>query len=129
MRSYSVAIAALAVGAPAKWTDNLLAQHEIPEVAHRRRGVARGVSWQALVRIALIRELHERLGSGVREAVSLADKLLASPRGQPVSAGAVSLGLDRDAFERDLHTRLKDALESAPTPRRGRPPAKGKRTS
>jgi hypothetical protein len=120
---YSVAVAALATGAPKKWTDNLLAQHSIPEVAHRERGVARGISWAALVRIDLIREIHGRLGCGVREAVALANHLLESPVGSH-RAGPLSVVLERDALERDLHVRLKEALESAPRPRRGRPAAK-----
>lgn len=126
MRFYSVAVASLAVDAPRKWTDNLLSQHSVADVAHRQRGVARGVSWQALVRIAVIRQLHVFFGCGVREAVSLAARLLDSPAGAPLQLGALSILLDREALEKDLHARLKDALESAPRPRRGRPPVKGR---
>ena len=121
MRLYSVAIASLAVGAPVKWTDNLLAHHQIPEVRSRSRGSARGVTWAALVRIALVRELHVRIGSGIREAVALADSLIRA-------SGTVSLGerlslrVELTELERDLRQRLADALESAPRPRRGRPP-------
>jgi hypothetical protein len=127
VRFYSVAVAALAIDAPHKWTDNLLSQHDVAEVAHRRRGVARGITWQALVRIAVIRELHVRLGCAVREAVALTGHLFDSPDEGSLQAGALAIVLDRDALERDLHARLKDALESAPRPRRGRPPVKGRR--
>jgi hypothetical protein len=34
----------------------------------------------------------------------------------------LTLGFERNGFERALHARLADALESAPRPRRGRPP-------
>jgi hypothetical protein len=34
----------------------------------------------------------------------------------------VRIVLDRAALERTLDDRLRDALESAPVPRRGRPP-------
>lgn len=129
MRLYSVAVAALAVQAPEKWLDNLLSQHSIPEVAHRRRGVSRGVSWTALVHIGLIRALHERLGCGVREAVSLAADLLQLPSGGTITRGSIAIALDRNVLERDLQQRLEDALESAPRPRRGRPPLKGARRS
>jgi hypothetical protein len=64
-------MASLAIDAPVKWTDNLVAHHAIPEVRSKSRGVPRGVSWAGLVRIALIRELHLALGCGVREAVAL----------------------------------------------------------
>jgi hypothetical protein len=127
MRFYSVAVAALAIDAPLKWTDNLLAHHAIAEVAHRQRGVARGISWHALVRLAVIRQLHVLLGCGVREAVALSGHLLDSAHGSSLSVGALTILLEQDALERDLHARLKDALESAPRPRRGRPPAKGRR--
>jgi hypothetical protein len=121
VRLYSVAVTALAVGAPVKWTDNLLSQHEIPNVRGRARGVARGVAWPAVVQIALIRELHIRLGCGVREAVALAADLLAASAGTLAVGDLLTLGFERDGFERALHVRLADALESAPRPRRGRP--------
>jgi len=121
MRLYSVAVASLAVDAPSKWTDNLIAHHDMPEVRSRSRGVARGVSWAGLVRIAMIRELHVALGCGVREAVALADALLRSP-GWNLNVGrCTALGVDRRALEQDLQRRLAEALESAPRPRRGRP--------
>ena len=120
MRLYSVAVASLAIGAPPKWTDNLLSQHAIPEVTHQDRGVARGVSWNALVRIDLIRVLSQELGCGLRGAVSLAAALIDGP-GQHEAAGFLALRFDRPALEAALHVRLREALESAPRPRRGRP--------
>lgn len=121
MRLYSVAVASLAVDAPLKWTDNLLAHHEIPDVRSRARGVARGVSWTGLVRIALIRELHLALGCGVREAVALSDLLLHAPASQVTVGRWTTLGFDLDALEHELRGRLSEVLESAPRPRRGRP--------
>ena len=121
MRLYSIAVVSLAIGAPTKWTDNLIAHHKIPDVRSRARGVARGVSWNALVRIALIRELHLGLGCGVREAVSFADLLLWAPAGTTSAGRWVTVTLGRAAFEQELQRRLADALESAPRPRRGRP--------
>ena len=121
MRLYSVAVASLAVDAPSKWTDNLIAHHDIPDVRSRTRGVARGVSWAGLVRIALIRELHVALGCGVREAVALSDALLQSPAGSLEVGRWSSLAFDRRVLEQDLQQRLAEALESAPRPRRGRP--------
>jgi len=121
MRLYSVAVASLAVDAPSKWTDNLIAHHDIPDVRSRTRGVARGVSWAGLVRIALVRELHVALGCGVREAVELSDALLQSPAGNLKVGHWSALTFDRRVLEQDLQRRLADALESAPRPRRGRP--------
>ena len=121
MRLYSVAVASLAVGAPIKWTDNLIAHHAIAEVRSQARGVARGVSWAGLVRISLIRELHLALGCGVREAVALSERLLHAPDGIATVGQLVTLGFDRRALEDHLQRRLTEALESAPRPRRGRP--------
>ena len=128
MRLYSVAIVSLAVQAPIKWTDNLLSQYVIPEVTRRERGVARGVSWNALVRVALIRDLHERLGCGVRDAVALAARLMEEAPLAVDEAGALILDFDRVALERALQARLSDAIESAPRPRRGRPPRRSIQT-
>jgi hypothetical protein len=75
-----------------------------------------------VVQIALIRELHIQLGCGVREAVALAGELLTAPDGTLAVGGLLTLGFERGGFERALHARLADALESAPRPRRGRPP-------
>jgi hypothetical protein len=129
VRLYSIAVTSLAVDAPVKWTDNLLSQHEIPNVRGRARGVARGVTWPALVQIALVRELHIRLGCGVREAVTLAADLLAAPEGTFAVGDRLTIGFERDGFERRLHARLADALESAPRPRRGRPPRRERRST
>jgi len=126
LRLYSVAIASLAVDAPTKWTDNLIAHHDIPEVRSTARGRARGVSWAGVVRIALIRQLHLGLGCGVREAVALSSALLLAPADGISVARWVSLGFERRALEQHLQRRLADALESAPRPRRGRPTGRAK---
>ena len=121
MRLYSVAVASLAIDAPGRWTDNLIAQHDIPDVLSRTRGVARGISWAGLVRIALIREFHVALGCGVRDAVALSDALLQSATGNLKVGRWSTVAFDRRVLEQDLQHRLAEALESAPRPRRGRP--------
>ena len=125
MRLYNVAVASVAIGAPEKWTDNLLAHHELGGVQSKARGVARGISWPALVHIALVRELHIGMGCSVRDAVAFAAALLGSPADLIEPGPHLSLGFYRADFERDLHRRLADALESAPRPRRGRPRRRG----
>lgn len=125
MRLYSVAIVSLAIDAPIKWTDNLIAHHTIQDVRSRARGVTRGVAWIGLVRIALIRQLHLELGCGVREAVALADLLLREPTGTSSLGPWLSLRWERPAFEQELQRRLAEGLESAPHPRRGRPRRRG----
>jgi hypothetical protein len=114
-------VASLAIDAPEKWTDNLIAHHALPGVQSRARGVARGISWPALVHIALTRELHTQIGCSVRDAVSFAGALLGSPDGVMMASTHLAVTFDRERFEHDLHRHLADALESAPRPRRGRP--------
>jgi hypothetical protein len=121
-RRYSVAVASLAIDAPAKWTDNLLSQHEVPDIRRRTRGVARGISWPALLHIALAREIHVQLGCAVRDALGIAGELLAAPHPSATLGAWLVLRFDRDGFERALRDRLATALEIAPRPRRGRPP-------
>lgn len=123
MRLYSVAIASLAIDAPQKWTDNVISQHELPEILSSQRGVARRVSHSALLHLALTRNLHVRLGMSVRDAVALAQELLAREEGADAWRGPVHIICDRAALARAVDVRLRAALESAPTPRRGRPPA------
>jgi len=99
----------------------LLAHHHIEDVRSRARGVSRGIAWNGLVRIALIRELHIQIGCGVREAVALAEMLLRAPSGSASTGSWLTVTLQRGAFEQELQHRLTDVLESAPRPRRGRP--------
>jgi hypothetical protein len=121
VRLYSIAVTSLAIDAPVKWTDNLVSHFELDGVRSSRRGVARGVSWAGIVRIALIRALHQELGAGVRDAVRLADALLRDASGRAALGGYLSLAFDRSSLEQALQSRLVEALESAPRPRRGRP--------
>ena len=121
MRSYDVAIASLAIGAPRKWIDNLLSHHQVPDVVLERRGVARRIPHSALVRLALVRELHVQLGLGVRDALVLAGDLLSSGAGGVHHRGHLRVTCDHSSLEEMVSARLRDALESAPVPRRGRP--------
>lgn len=121
MRVYTVAIAALAIDAPLKWTDNLLSQHEVANVRSNRRGIARRITHAALMQMALTRDLHVDCGMSVREALELARELLAGDGVTPVERGHLRMGFDHAALQRTLDRRLREALESAPAPRRGRP--------
>jgi hypothetical protein len=122
MRYYDVGIAALAIDAPPKWVDNVLSQHAVPDVVSARRGVSRRLSYSALLRLALVRELHVELRLGVRDALEFAAELLTTGDGSVHPRGHLRVAFDRSALERDLAARLGDVLESAPIPRRGRPP-------
>lgn len=121
MRLYSVAIAALAIGSSRKWLDNVLSHFPVRDVATEKRGVARRISHRALLQLALARELHVELGVGVRDALTVADDLLLADGATVSRGGHLRVTLSRATLEREVAERLLDALESAPTPRRGRP--------
>jgi len=88
------------------------------------RGVSRKIPHASVLTLAVVRALHVDLGLSVRDAVALAPQLLlAEPDGVHAS-GHLRVSLDRPALEREVDRRLRDALESAPTPRRGRPPGR-----
>ena len=124
MRSYDVAAASLTIDAPTKWTDNLLSQHPLPDVISANRGVARRISRSGLLRIAIIRILNIELGVSLSVAVQLASKLIESGCGEVSVGDSLRLAVDRAAIERRIDLRLQEVLESAPTPRRGRPPGR-----
>ena len=127
MRLYSVSVAALAIQMPLKWLDNAISQHSLPEIASARRGVSRRITHSALLHLALTRELHLGLGLSVRDAIGLARELLSRDGETDAWRGPVHIICDRIALERTLSERLRAALESAPTPRRGRPPQRAGR--
>lgn len=121
MRLYDVAVAALAIDAPQKWVDNVLSQHIVPDVVTDRRGVARRIPHSALLHLALARDAHAEIGLSVRDALHLAAQLLAADGDAVQVSGHLRVSVDRTGLERALAARLRDALESAPAPRRGRP--------
>ena len=119
MRAYTLAVASLAIDAPLKWTDNLIAQHPLDDVLSGGRGVARRISHTALVQLALARHLHTELGIAVRDAVRMASGLIANSGA--LALGDITLSVDMDRLQRRLAERLAVSLESSPSPKRGRP--------
>jgi hypothetical protein len=124
VRLYDVAVASLAIDAPRKWVDNLLSHHDVPDILSARRGVSRRIPHSALLLLALTRSVHVDLGMSVRDALRLAATLLAGGEGAVHESGHLRVTFDRSGLERTVRARLGEALESAPTPRRGRPRAR-----
>ncbi len=120
MPSYSIAMTALAINAPAKWIDNAVSQNTADGVMSVKRGVPRRVSRAGLLLLALARELHVELGLGVADALAKAASLLEAYENK-LQLGHLSVSVDVEALQRDIGRRAADALESAPVPRRGRP--------
>jgi hypothetical protein len=124
-RGYTVATVALALGTSAKWVDNLLSHRSIPGVAQSRQGVARRISFDAVVVLSLVGRLSEAFHIPVDAAVVGA--LALASGGEWSVDGGLAVTMNREAALTDLHSRLEYAVEAAPQPRRGRPPAKAKR--
>lgn len=119
MRSYDVAVASLAIGAPTKWTDNVIAHNALPGVMKIQRGVARRISHTALLQLVIARQLQTAMGMSAHDAVRIGLALVESG---VVHHGPISISIDLAALERQLAPRIAHALESAPTRPRGRPP-------
>lgn len=121
-RAYTVATAALALDMPSKWVDNILSHYAVPGVAQQRQGVARKLSVDGLLVLALTAFLIQELGAPVLKAIGIAEVLLRNG-GRYESPGGFSLILDLSTFRTGLLERLENAVEMAPIPRRGRPVA------
>lgn len=120
-RAYTVGAVALALDVTAKWIDNVLSHHTVRGVAQERQGVSRKVSLEGLLQLALAIILIEDLEIATSSALSLANTLTDSGGSLKTPAG-ITIDLDLAAIRARLETRLAQAVEIAPVPRRGRPP-------
>lgn len=119
-RAYTVATAALALDVPAKWVDNILSHYIVPGVAQERQGIARKLTVDGLLVLALTTSLIQELGAPALKAIAIAEQLLRN-EGRYTSPRGFSLILDLSTFRTSLLERLENAVEMAPVPRRGRP--------
>lgn len=120
-RAYTVATAALAIGMPIKWVDNILSHHKLIGIRQERQGVARRLSVEGLLVLALTALLIQELGLSTAKAIIAAEGIVNSG-GRYSAAQGVSIELDLAAFQSGLLEHLEHAVEIAPVPRRGRPP-------
>lgn len=121
MRSYHVAAASLAIGCDAKWLDNAITQFSPAGVTRARRGVARRVSAEAVLVIAVARRIALDVGAPLGRALTLATALV-DAGGRELCPGGTGISFDLDALRLSLEARLGDAAEVLVAPRRGRPP-------
>ena len=128
MRAYTVATAALALGVPIKWLDNVLSHHRVRGVDPGKQGIQRRIPAESLVILALARAVNRSLGSPLAEALRLAESATGDPDGEvrltPGDGQVNELRLTADvaAIRGRLEERLREAVEFGATPRRGRPP-------
>ena len=121
-RAYTVATAALALGVPVKWVDNLLSHYKVPGIRQERQGIARRLSIEGLLILAITVLLVDELGVPAGKAVVVAEGMIKNG-GRFVAPKGLTVAIDLPVFEAGLIERLESAVEVAPTPRRGRPPA------
>lgn len=121
-RAYTVATAALALGMPIKWVDNILSHNKLGGIRQERQGVARRLSVEGLLVLALTALLIRELGLSTTRAITTAERII---KGEGRHAGdqGLTVEIDLPAFHAGLLERLENAVEIAPVPRRGRPPA------
>ena len=121
MRSYHIAAASLAIGCEIKWLDNVVTQCSPSGVTRAQRGVARRLSIDSVVTIAVARQLAFDLGAPMARSLELAAALIDNG-GQLVCPGGSGIAFDVAAMRRQVERRLEDAAEVLVAPRRGRPP-------
>ncbi len=121
-RAYTVATAALALGMPIKWVDNVLSHNRLPGIRQERQGIARHLSIEGLLVLALTAVLTNDLGLPTAKAITVAEGI-AKGGGRYLAGEGLSIEVDLAGFQASLLEKLESAVEIAPIPRRGRPPA------
>ena len=119
-RAYTVGTVALALNVPVKWLDNILSHHRVAGVVQKRQGVARKVSFDGLIQLALTLRLIHDLDIPTINALRFAGSLLENG-GVHQSQSGIRITLDLGRLRAELESRLAQAVEIAPVPQRGRP--------
>jgi hypothetical protein len=120
VRAYTVTTAAVTLGIPAKWLDNVLSHHQVPGVDRSRQGVSRRITPQAILKLDIAIRLTRSLSVPIGRALELAEDLFHDTRGTRTEQG-IDLTVDIQSMQEELTARLAHAVEIAPVPRRGRP--------
>jgi hypothetical protein len=121
-RAYTISTAALTLRTSVKWLDNVLSHHVVSGVHAERQGVARRLGIEAILILAVVVLLVQDLGLPIPDAIRLAEALVKAD-GAYQSRSGLSVGLELAPLRENVLQRLEAAVETAPIPRRGRPPA------
>jgi hypothetical protein len=122
VRAYTVAATAIALRVPPKWLDNTLSHFKITGVTQTRQGISRRLDTRSILILEIAIRLTRALGTPLSIALDIAERF-SKHSGSPTELeGGLTLSLDFTQVETDLLSRLAHAVESAPAPRRGRPP-------
>jgi len=120
-RAYTIATAALALGMPIKWLDNTLSHHKVLGIHQQRQGVARRLTIDGLLALAVAIVLIKDIAIPLLSALQIADELVRN-NGRYTSPQGVDIQLNLETLKARLFERLENAVEIAPVPKRGRPP-------
>ncbi|GAC1318536.1 MAG: hypothetical protein NVSMB22_00450 [Chloroflexota bacterium] len=120
LRSYSPAVAAIAIGAPRRWVGNVINQHRFPGLVRPGRGNDIEIPSDALLVLAVVMRLSHGAGLPVYRATEIAKTMCEESGMWWAADGSVSINIDLDLIRQDLARRLVDAVESPERRRRGR---------
>lgn len=123
MRAYNVAAVAVTLNVPLKWVDNVLSHNRVRGVSQTRQGVARRLAPQAVTILEIALQLVRVASLPISRALEIAHGLMDSggPAAQVRLSRFVTIVVDVSAISIETSARLAEAVEVAPTPRRGRP--------
>lgn len=124
MRGYTVRAVAVTLGVPVKWVDNVLSHHRISGVSAGRQGVTRRLSIQAVLILEIAIRLINAFRLPLPKALELAARFVGTRSDKLTLADQISLLANVNVIEEQVTDSLAHAVEIAPSPRRGRPPAK-----
>jgi hypothetical protein len=117
---YSSRAVALALGIPPKELDNLISRVAVPSIPGGTQGRDRRIGLEAVLHLAVMREIRLFLGCSWKHASSLASQV----RGNAAASNArqtVSLRVELERIREELPARLADASEYVVPRARGRP--------
>src|SRR5687768_3002057 len=97
MRAYTVNVVAAALGVDPRWVDNVLSTQPIDGVMRERQGVTRTISPDAILAIAIARDLATAVGASLGVALNLAAELI--PSGEYSPAPGMTIRIDLDAVK------------------------------
>jgi hypothetical protein len=110
------------LGVSGKWIDNILSHHKVPGMRQERQGIARRLSVEGLLVLAVTTLLIDQLGLPTAKAIIAAEEIVKGS-GRYRAGEELSIEIDLTVFQARLLEKLESAVEIAPIPRRGRPPA------
>lgn len=118
MRAVTTATAAVALGIDRKTLDNAISRLGSAVVPRGRQGLERRIPANLLPVIALAMDISTHLGTPIREAFPLAQRLMA---GQRELGPRLSIHADVDRIQGEISARLESAIETVVRRPRGRP--------